>query len=267
MIIENEGNVSLENVTVEENVGSALCILESNVIFTGTSNFTRNAGRNGGGIMSKESVVSFAGECSFTANTAEVGGAINLLQGEVTFHTAVMFSYNTAGLNGGAIYSLGATVAFKGGTEFTSNSAQNGGALFFSNGGVMRVTSDTIITTRNNTATLYGGAIYHQDNIISAQCEYRDGLYTTTDQILSLPQCFLQLSEGEEKHCRIYSYADSAIEDGSFLYGGLLDKCRSVHSSPLYKWFIAYILNVEELPFNNTVSTIGLEERGWEERG
>ena len=97
------------------------------------------------------------------------------------------FTDNVADLNGGAIYILGATIAFKENAEFTSNSAENGGAMFFIYSAVMILTSDTEITTSNNTATKYGGAMYHEDSATSVQCEYSDGQYTTSDQILSLP--------------------------------------------------------------------------------
>ena len=230
--------------------------------FRGLSKIFRNTGENGGGINSKNSIITLAGEQAvFDANTAENGGAINLLQGEVTFYTNTHFTNNVAGLNGGAIYSLGATVAFKENAEFASNSAENGGGMFFINAAVMILTSDIHITTSNNTATQYGGAIYYEDSPTSVQCEYRDGLYTTSDQTLSLPTCFLQTSDEDKIYGKINTYADSAGKDGAFLYGGLLDKCRSNLDFnwplSLYDWFEFNILDKVELPPDKTVATIG----------
>ncbi len=55
---------------------------------------------------------------------------------------------------------------------------------------------------------------------------------------------FLQISD-EDKNYGMNSYANSAGKDGSFLYGGLLDKCRSNedYDSPLslYNLFISWI--------------------------
>ena len=235
--------------------------------FIGISRIFRNTGENGGGINSKNSIITLAGEQAvFDANTAENGGAINLLQGEVTFYTNVHFTDNVAGSNGGAIYSLGATVAFKENVGFASNSAENGGAMFFINAAVMILTSDIHITTSNNTATQYGGAIHYEDSPTSVQCEYRDGLYTTRDQTLSLLTCFLQISNEDKNYGKINSYANSAGKDGSFLYSGLLDKCRSNedYDSPLslYNQFKIYILDKVELPPNNTVATISSKAYG-----
>lgn len=126
----------------------------------------------------------------------------------------------------------------------------------------MIFTEDTRITTRNNSAVHYGGAIYHQDSITTAQCDFRKSTHVTSVQVLSLSYCFLQLSEGNE-FGRIYSYTDAAQEDGSFLYGGLLDKCRSKnYNNPsviLYDWFEYYILDELVVSPNTTSRPIASE--------
>ncbi len=79
VVAEIQKNATFEDITVEDNSGSALWFFNSNVTFTGISKIFRNTGENGGGVSS--SIITLAGEeAVFDANTAKNGGAINLLQ-------------------------------------------------------------------------------------------------------------------------------------------------------------------------------------------
>ncbi len=57
-----EFQITFEDITVEDNSGSALWFFNSNVTFTGISKIVRNTGENGGGVNSKNSIITLAGE-------------------------------------------------------------------------------------------------------------------------------------------------------------------------------------------------------------
>ena len=97
---------------------------------------------------------------------------------------------------------------------------------------VLQFTSSLNLNTSYNTASEYGGAIYHEDEEIQYQCQDH----------AKLPEheCFIRLlltsgnsNDPEEEFyylnitsMAIFSYNNSAGIDGSFLYGGLLDRCH-----------------------------------------
>ena len=82
----------------------------------------------------------------------------------------------------------------------------------------------TNLEFHNNSADGYGGVIFHKDTPNALQCSFVD-ISKTADQFLSLPYCFLQHKDFIVTG-NIQSSNNSAILGGSFLFGGLLDRCR-----------------------------------------
>lgn len=109
-ITNKQVNMIFMNITVVENMGSALCLSNCNITFYGTTKLSYNAGENGGGIRSTGSFLIFVGYTFFSANSAEAGGAINSLQGGIIFYGLTQFTHNRADFNGGAIYAVGSPV-------------------------------------------------------------------------------------------------------------------------------------------------------------
>jgi hypothetical protein len=75
-------------------------------------------------------------------------------------------------------------------------------------------------TTSLNHASQYGGGIYYEDTAVRTQCSLENSL-----EQAKLPRCFINLGHAYSIDARVYSYGDSASKGGSFLYGGLLDRC------------------------------------------
>ena len=226
IFVTNEETTVFTNFKITENSGSAVCISESILNFTGNTQISRNEGKTGGGISSKNSILTFTGDTLFDANTAIEGGAINSLQGQVVFHGTTRFTHNQADSKGGAINALGSNIVLNYSTlaEFESNSAMNGGALYLSTA-TLTLTSLTSLCTFNNSAVNYGGAIYYKDSPTATQCNFTyNDVQESTDLSLPLPNCFLQSED--YYYGNIYSQKDSASIDGNFLYGGSLGKCR-----------------------------------------
>ena len=89
-----------------------------------------------------------------------------------------------------------------------------------------------------NHATKYGGGIYHEDNIASAaQCSYEK----STKNLTGLTSCFLMQSyEDVSLENTIHSLNNSAGINGTFLHGGLLDRCKLITINKRYQhvgWF------------------------------
>lgn len=163
----------------------------------------------------------------FASNSAHRGGAIYLEQGTVVFDGGTTFKQNSAKKDGGALLSIGATIYFNHNVKVQLNSAQeNGGALYLDSGSSIMLKNETKFNTSFNSALGYGGGIYYVDNPELNQCNY--------SEIKQLPRCFLQLAV--PSNVTITSYYDYAGVDGSFLYGGLLDRCKihTNHDRTLY---------------------------------
>ena len=138
--------------------------------------FQNNTGYNGGAILSHyNSIIIFEGNSAVTFNNNEAynsGGAIFSNNGTVTIkgNSTVTFTSNIAGQNGGAMhcqcephqhsYMFGRNSI----TPFSGNEATNGGnettdgrGMYYS---IISIFEFAIVTFKNNTAHLNGGAVY-----------------------------------------------------------------------------------------------------------
>lgn len=189
--VYKEYRVTFVNTSIIENSGSAVCIFDGNVTFTGTTQIIRNSALSGGGIKSRDSFLTFAGVTIIKANSAPTGGAISCTQGGVTFRDSVQFVHNRADSEGGAIYALGSNIVFKDKGVFDSNSAMNGGVMYFGSSAILTMSFSTKLYAINNSAAENGGVIYLKDTPTLIQCYFKFTL-GSRDQFLHLPYCFLQ---------------------------------------------------------------------------
>ena len=229
-------------------VGGAIDAIKSNVSFHGSSTFENNSAKCGGALtLSLTSVASnykslkfvsnsaqqfggaiyvignsviFKGHTILFNNTASIGGAVKAEYAHLSFQGIANFSWNTAKSDGGAIHASASDIELKNSTEFRSNSGVNNGGAMFINSTRLIIASYTTVNTYMNSAK-NGGMIYHNDAPTSSQCNES---IETIHHYDSLPECFLELIEPRIGYS-MYSYQDTA-ENGSFLYGGLLDRCK-----------------------------------------
>ena len=238
-----------------ENVGErgVITITNSTVGFYGNNTFESNFATFGTIAIEKNRQVSFNGSTQFSNN---IGGGVYAVDSSVVFYGSTVFQNNSR-LSGGAIYTEGGKLSFSGNTLFTNNTAEYGGGLYASResvymqdtvefsfnsakrGGAMYLKLDTSLTldwythltTSANTVSEYGGDIYNKDSITTVQCtNVSNILHTDHNLALTIKESFLQISRNidvPDFACpRINSRDDSAVQDGSFLYGGLLDRSR-----------------------------------------
>ena len=146
--------------------GVAITGLFSNITFNGNSTFLENIAFGhglqsvGGAIYLENTLLNLNGISNFFDNSATYGGAIYAVQNTLlTFNGANNFISNSADY-GGAIYSGEKTIlSFTGANSFISNSArQNGGAIYTEN------SFSKIHHFTNNSADRSGGTIYTLEN-------------------------------------------------------------------------------------------------------
>ena len=233
-------------------IGSGITARASTVSFTGETNIRENVARSSGGALSGEfkTTYSFSGNTSFINNRAGYfGGAIHgYIKIELILSGVILFENNSIDIegrdiplagNGGAIFASDTYITLNDTVNFTRNVAQNGGAMYFENGATLVLEPNTTLSTSYNNATKYGGAIYHTDGITPSQCAFlmRE---KNPDTVERIPNCFINLEGIQLNKTRvpytIHSSNDSAGIGGSFMYGGLMDKCRifSLVPSTLY---------------------------------
>ena len=242
MTLGNGGNICLNDVSAIGNSNSALCIYKSNVIFSGRINISNNTGTENGGIKvitTENSQLYFTGLTVFYGNKAGlIGGAIYSPFGtELTFSGDTLFSHNTADTNGGAIYSEYTNINFdhNSGLCFKWNTAENGGAMYLTSASYLTFNRGVNLSMSYNHATKYGGGIYNEDIATAKQCDF---IHQLEKSKASLPYCFIRSNVGWHYSSTVtFSQNNSADISGSFLHGGLLDRCQLEN--------INYILNFD----------------------
>ena len=226
--LQNQTNVAMEQVSLINNSASAICVADSAVVFNAVK-ISSNTGRLGGGIYSLGSNLSFANYTLFEYNTALSGGALYLFQGTISFGGITVFAHNSAERDGGGIYAVSVALNLHESIKFLSNSALSGGGIYLNRAATMSWSVNTRFNSSFNKALSYGGGIYNVDNPTPIQCSYNEDT-----KYQELPHCFMLFNKTEEsiflqRKTTIVSNYDSAGVSGSFLYGGLLDRCLLDH--------------------------------------
>ena len=166
-------NAELVNCSFHDNIGTALVVIDTNIILSGNSDFTHNHCEStscvgSGGVVALSSNVTFTGNTTFLENfaTSYYGGGAIYMSNNCTFSFSgiITFINNSADFGGGAICTYGANIlSFNGTSNFAGNSATNygGGILLSFNSSLHFVGINNFI---NNSAGS-GGAIFTSHNV------------------------------------------------------------------------------------------------------
>ncbi len=165
----------------------------------------------GGAIHSRNSLLSFTEKVTFESNSAEFGGAFYMLFGSSSFSNNTLFTHNSASRNGGAFYGLNSNMTVKSNINIIFNSAQNGGAMYLESGAFFTISHPIELSISQNSATEYGGAIYHQDTVTPFQCNF-----VNHSHYEPLPYCFLQFKVSTYRLLQVQFINNSASRDGNF---------------------------------------------------
>ena len=211
-----------------------------------------------GGIYSIKSYLTFVSSTTlFSGNFAyRSGGAIRTVYGTVQLLSRnTIFTNNSANFVGGAMYGSNTDMDFQGSIIFSHNSAEMGGGMYFVDVS-LKIASGMTMNASFNNALTYGGAIYYEDTLTLIQCtayqKFKD----------NVPYCFIQFIGTEltgDTSIAIHSYHNTAGKDGSFIYGGGLDRCQLKSESAIrystYYNLLGSNFNIILQP-NNSVNVI-----------
>ena len=245
------------------NIGGAIYLNRTTAVFSGAHILFQDnsAERVGGGIYSIKSLLTFQSFSTlFHGNIANsVGGAIYTAYWKIQLlGRNITFTNNSANILGGAMYGLSTEIDFQGNITFSHNSAKRGGGMYFVDVSLIIISGMKLNTSFNN-ASIYGGAIYNEDSLQYSQCvahlKYKD----------ILPKCFIKLNGTEltgDTSMAIHSYYNTAGKDGSFMYGGSLDRCnmKSTSEGGVVKYSTDYTLIESKInltqPSNKSINVI-----------
>ena len=221
-------NKTEDIVTRQE--GGAITSYQSNVYFISRNKLLNNQAEQGGAILATESVIVMYNGTTVTNNTVtrRDGGGIHLHQTSLEIKGNCTISNNSA-VRGGGIHAISSsiTVYQQGELQLVNNSAVNGGGIYFEvNSRLSLLKSspsfteeiESLVTFESNSAK-YGGAIYVADDTNSAAC------------VSGLIECFIQTLEVHRvisqqlNIVNMFFHENTATDDGSNLFGGLLDRC------------------------------------------
>ena len=212
--------------------GGAIYMYSTNATFNGYTILSDNTGEDGGGIRAITSLVVFQGNCSFINNTAFNGGGLSTSFGTVSIQGPTLFLCNRGIFIAGALIAYGTTVEVKDRLNFTHNSAVIGGAMYFAFSASLSIIpqdcSYPMISSSFNSAKDRGGFIYKEDSATNEQCEYEADKNFTSSQ--TLPYCFLQIMTNTSSlfhNCSLIDSNYDSAEEGSVIFGGLLDRCKT----------------------------------------
>ena len=220
-----EGNES----TSQE--GGVITSFQSTVIFTSgsTTHFSNSRARDGCAILAIESTVIMYGETTIANNNITTianssGGGISLKQSRLDIRGRCNIENNSA-VRGGGIHATSSTIAVHqpGSLQLISNNAKFGGGMYLEVNSKLYVLKTSPLISRSyfvnftgNNAN-YGGAVYVADDTNSGTCSPNNECFI---QSLALHQSTYSLDT-----VNILLSENTATEQGSNLFGGLLDRC------------------------------------------
>ena len=211
------------------NEGGAITSFQSTVIFTENCSFLNNQAMDGGAILATESMIIIYGEMTMAYNTAmdSNGGSISLRQSDLEIKGTCNVSSNSA-VRGGGIHAISSSISVHqpGVLQFIDNSAVNGSGMYLEVSSKLYILrkrprpsiKENLLVFENNHASHAGGAVYVADDTSAGSCS-------------PSVECFVQtlaLYPVESKYTKNISihFSDNmATEQGSTLFGGLLDRC------------------------------------------
>ena len=233
------GYTRLENCAEKSNkTAEAITSVQSTLIFTGVSSLFNNQARRGGAILAIESKIIMYGETTIANNTATVssGGGISLQQSDLEVRGNCIISGNDA-VRGGGIHATSSTVAvYQPWTlQFINNGAKNGSGLYLEANAKLHVLKPTyfehnILMFQDNHAN-YGGAIYVADDTNAGACSPDNECFIQT---LALYQI---IYVGIDELINTLFSGNTASEQGTNIFGGLLDRCIPSPFAEVYRRF------------------------------
>ena len=252
--------------------GGVITSFQSTVIFEqeSTTSFTYNQAKDGGAILTTESTIIIYGELTIANNDimTEVfnssGGGISLKQTRLEIQGKCTI-FNNSAVRGGGIHATSSTISVYQveSLQIMNNSAEYGGGVYFEINSKLYVLKGEVRLSNYSTRYIrfignyanYGGAVYVADDSNSGTCSSDNECFI---QVLALYQQYIDQIITQEIICNVHFIDNIAIEQGSNLFGGLLDRCIPSPFAEVYRnrtrlhyTGVTYLLNISNTPVNS----------------
>ena len=222
MYIYNDFSFSISNSSLTFNSatsGGALLVIESTIIINGettiaNNNITAIANSIGGGISLKQSRMEIRGKCNVINNSAVRGGGIRASSSIIAVYQpgSLQLINNNAEFGGGMYLEVNSKLyVLKASPIYTFSSSVR---VYFIN------------FTDNNAS--YGGAVYVADDTNSGTCLPDNDCFIQSQTLYQSNSSYLNT-------VNILLSENKATEQGSDLFGGLLDRCRPSPFAEVYQ--------------------------------
>lgn len=200
----------------------------------GTTELSNNRANMGGAILAVESAIHITFDATITSNMADFsGGGIFAYKPPINVLSNIKISNNNADYGGG-IYAVSTSITVTSSTSssihalsITNNTAVYGGGLYFASNSRLYVYQlDPLFHIMNVSLTFnraqYGGALYVTDETYVDLCQANHLAHLLVDS-----QCVFQVVDlyRENGTLKLIFDSNEASEEGSVMFGGLLDRC------------------------------------------
>ena len=228
--------------------GGVITSFQSTVTFTEiseTNNILSCQARDGGAILAIESTIIMHGETTIANNNLITfansrGGGISLIQSHLEIKGKCNLVNNSA-VRGGGIHATSSTVAVytPGTLQIINNYAELGGGMNLElNSKLYVLKSEAFFTIFTNRCFLnftdnhanYGGAVYVEDSTNPGSCSSDSECFIQT---LALHR--YQYTYDNPETVNILFSKNTISEQGSDLFGGLLDRCKPSPFAEVYR--------------------------------
>ena len=251
--------------------GGVITSFQSTVIFEqeSTTSFTYNQAKDGGAILTTESTIIIYGELTIANNDimTEVvnssGGGISLKQTRLEIQGKCII-FNNSAVRGGGIHATSSTISVYQveSLHIMNNSAEYGGGVYLEINSKLYILKNEVsdnnishfISFMGNHAN-YGGAVYVADDSNSGTCLPDNECFI---QVLALYPQYIDQIITQKIICNVLFIDNMAIEQGSNLFGGLLDRCIPSPFAEVYRnqtrfhyTGVTYLLNISNTPVNS----------------
>ena len=243
MITFGDSSFSISNSNFTSNSatsGGVMYIYSEFSLTTTNSIFTSNSAEDGGAILAIESTITINGEITIaynnmTAINNSIGGGISLRQSRLKIRGKCNLINNSA-LRGGGIHATSSIIAvYQPSTlQLINNNAEFGGGMYLEFNSKLYVQKYITVISRiyllsftGNNAS-YGGAVYVADDTNSGACSPDNECFI---QILT----FYLFHNSKLTTKSILFSENTATAQGSYLFGGLLDRCVPSPFAEVYR--------------------------------
>ena len=242
MVTPHSASAIYSNFTSNSATYDGVMHTYGDLLFTTTNSiFTSNSAEDGGAILAIESTIMIYGKITIAKNNMtaidnSIGGGISLRQSRLEIRGKCNLINNSA-VRGGGIHATSSIIAVyqQGSLQLINNNAEFGGGMYLEvNSKLYVIKTLTVhysilyfVNFTGNSAS-YGGAVYVANDTNSGTCSPDNECFIQTLTFYVFISSYLNT-------VNILFSENTATEQGSNLFGGLLDRCIPSPLAEVYR--------------------------------